>query len=210
MERRFNITGSCNLQRHYMVKLDSRLKQIKESYVDYGSYFVINRGRQFGKTTTLKALKQYLSNDYIVLSLDFQELGTEEFKDAETFARAFAKVFTRSFKNSGLDNLDKLLEPLTVFIEKDNAGLNDLFVRLSTLCENSPRPIVLMIDEVDSAGNNQVFIDFLAILRRYYLNREEMPTFHSVILAGVYDIKPEIKIASRFGASVQQPVEHCR
>lgn len=189
MMRYFNVEGSCNQSEHYMVRLDDRLGRIKGLLVDRKKYFVINRGRQFGKTTTLKALKQYLSNDYIVLSLDFQELGTEEFKDAETFARAFAKVFTRSFKNSGLDNLDKLLEPLIVFIEKDNAGLNDLFVRLSTLCENSPRPIVLMIDEVDSAGNNQVFIDFLAILRRYYLNREEMPAFHSVILAGVYDIK---------------------
>lgn len=46
-----------------------------------------------------------------------------------------------------------------------------------------------MIDEVDSASNNQVFIDFLAQLRGYYLNREKRPIFHSVILAGVYDIK---------------------
>ncbi len=189
MERRFNITGSCNLQRHYMVKLDGRLKQIKEKYVDYGSYFVINRGRQYGKTTTLKALKQYLSNDYIVLSLDFQELGTEEFADAATFARAFAKVFIRAFKTGSLSKLDKLLEPLTHFIEKDDNSLNGLFVQLSSLCENSPRPIVLMIDEIDSAGNNQVFIEFLAILRKYYLNREETPIFQSVILAGVYDIK---------------------
>ena len=48
---------------------------------------------------------------------------------------------------------------------------------------------MLMIDEVDSGSNNQVFIDFLAQLRVYYLNRESRPIFHSVILAGVYDIK---------------------
>lgn len=46
-----------------------------------------------------------------------------------------------------------------------------------------------MIDEVDSAANNQVFIDFLAMLRGYYLHREDKPAFHSVILAGLYDIK---------------------
>ena len=46
-----------------------------------------------------------------------------------------------------------------------------------------------MIDEVDSASNNQVFIDFLSQLRGYYLNRENNPIFHSVILAGVYDVK---------------------
>ena len=47
----------------------------------------------------------------------------------------------------------------------------------------------MMIDEVDSATNNQVFLDFLAMLRSYYLEREDLPIFHSVILAGVYDIK---------------------
>lgn len=46
-----------------------------------------------------------------------------------------------------------------------------------------------MIDEVDNASNNQVFIDFLAQLRKYYLARDRRPIFHSVILAGVYDIK---------------------
>ncbi|MDE6622118.1 MAG: AAA-like domain-containing protein, partial [Lachnospiraceae bacterium] len=63
------------------------------------------------------------------------------------------------------------------------------FMRLSRMCKNSIRPIVLMIDEVDSASNNQVFVDFLAQLRGYYLKRDKMPIFHSVILAGVYSIK---------------------
>lgn len=46
-----------------------------------------------------------------------------------------------------------------------------------------------MIDEVDSAANNQVFLDFLAQLRGYYMQRENKATFQSVILASVYDIK---------------------
>lgn len=49
--------------------------------------------------------------------------------------------------------------------------------------------IVLIIDEVDSAGGCQVFLDFLAQLRGYYIKRRRTPTFQSVILAGVYDIK---------------------
>lgn len=49
--------------------------------------------------------------------------------------------------------------------------------------------IVLMIDEVDGASNNQVFFDFLAQLREYYLDWDHMLVFHAVILAGVYDIK---------------------
>lgn len=46
-----------------------------------------------------------------------------------------------------------------------------------------------MIDEVDSASNNQVFLDFLAQLRSYYLDRDKLAAFQSVILAGVYDVK---------------------
>lgn len=59
----------------------------------------------------------------------------------------------------------------------------------SKWCRISEKPIVLMIDEVDSATNNQVFLDFLAQLRWYYLKRDRLPTFRSVILAGVYDVK---------------------
>ncbi|MBQ9032824.1 MAG: hypothetical protein IJ106_15460 [Parasporobacterium sp.] len=39
-----------------------------------------------------------------------------------------------------------------------------------------------MIDEIDSATNNQVFIDFLAKLRGYYNNRNKYATFQSVIV----------------------------
>lgn len=64
-----------------------------------------------------------------------------------------------------------------------------LFLCLSDLCASAGKPVVLIIDEVDSASNNQVFLDFLAQLRGYYLNRRRSATFQSVILAGVYDVK---------------------
>ena len=72
---------------------------------------------------------------------------------------------------------------------QDRIGLDKLFRGLSEMCRTAKKPVVMIIDEVDSASNNQIFIDFLAQLRRYYLDRESSPTFHSVILAGVYDIK---------------------
>ncbi len=190
MKRRFNITGSCKPQKHYMVKLDDRLKRMKEAYIDEGNYFVINRGRQYGKTTTLRALEDYLKDDYIVLSLDFQEIGTEDFADTATFVRAFAGIVLETFGIMGMSCRETFLQPLNEFAEKaDDKSLMELFICLSRMCAKAPKPIVLMIDEVDSAGNNQVFVDFLAQLRGYYLKRDKTPTFHSVILAGVYDIK---------------------
>ena len=56
MERYFNTEGLCEPDVHYMVRLDDRLEKIKRLFVDRGKYFVINRGRQYGKTTTLRAL----------------------------------------------------------------------------------------------------------------------------------------------------------
>ena len=91
MRRRFNVTDVCNPQRHYMVRLDDRLKEIKENYVDEGSYFVINKGRQYGKTTTLAALETYLEDNYLVLSLDFQEIEMAKFADDVLFSQTFAK-----------------------------------------------------------------------------------------------------------------------
>lgn len=190
MKRRFNVTGCCNPQWHYMVRLDDRVKKIKEDYVDYGSYFVINKGRQYGKTTTLRALAKYLGGDYVVFSLDFQQMGTKTFADETTFSRGFIDRLLATLRKADTDEMVGLREMLSDF-KNHHAEiiLDTLFEFLSGMCECCERPIVLIIDEVDSASNNQVFIDFLAQLRGYYLSREETPTFHSVILAGVYDIK---------------------
>ena len=189
MERSFNITGACNPQEHYMVNLDSRLTEITKM-VDAGKYFVINRGRQYGKTTTLNALENYLSKDYIVVSMDFQFLDASDFENTETFVTAFAQELSEL-----VDGEHQISEELSEQLRKIADGADrftrmaNLFKWLSAWCKNASKPIVLIIDEVDSASNNQVFLDFLAQLRGYYLNRNRKPTFQSVILAGVHDIR---------------------
>ena len=190
--RYFNTEGACNPREHYMVKLDERLEEIKNTLVDRKKYFIINRGRQYGKTTTLRALEKYLEKEYIVLSLDFQGMETEKFADSVTFAHAFAKELLEAADLTELKDQKPLREPLAKFADgTQKDGIMELFVILSRMCGAAEKPIVLMIDEVDSASNNQVFLDFLAQLRGYYLEREAVgtATFHSVILAGVYDIR---------------------
>ncbi|MDE7312643.1 MAG: AAA-like domain-containing protein [Eubacterium sp.] len=190
MERCFNTEGRCNPMEHYMVSLDSRLDSIKRLFVDRGKYFAINRGRQYGKTTMLMALAKYLQADYFVLATDFQLIGTEEFAEDAAFVRAFVRLLIKAvhrwdFPKDG--KLKALLEELSDTSKKRTLG--ELFVLLSGICEHAYKPVVLLVDETDSASNNQVFIDFLSQLRGYYLDRENSPIFHSVILAGVYDIK---------------------
>ena len=71
MNRYFNINGVCDPAKHYMVDLSDRLHQVK-SLVDRGDYFVINRARQYGKTTTLSQLTHSLSEDYTVFFISFE------------------------------------------------------------------------------------------------------------------------------------------
>lgn len=190
--RYFNTEGLCVPDEHYMVRLDDRVKQIKERYVDRKKYFIINRGRQYGKTTTLWALEEYLRNDYIVFSLDFQLISDAGFADEQTFVKTFAGKMEELYtiNKAFMKDLDADAFHLLVSLKNENHVLLDtLFGKISRVCAASKKPIVLIIDEVDSASNNQVFIDFLAQLRGYYLSRRIRPFFQSVILAGLYDIK---------------------
>jgi hypothetical protein len=186
MSKTFNVSANCNPNLHYMVDISSKLKQIKDM-VDKGEYFTINRARQYGKTTTIKALERFLDSEYTVVSLDFQRMSTSKFKDENTFSVSFSKLFLKAIEKENIVAVNALRKEISE--NKNDLELLELFELLSDICKEARKPLVLMIDEVDSASNNQVFLDFLAQLRGAYITRNEISTFQSVILAGVYDIK---------------------
>ena len=193
MGKIFNVSADCKPNLHYMVDISELLHKIKE-FIDRGEYFTINRARQYGKTTTLRALKKYLQKEYIVVSLDFQKLGANSFENENIFSITFARLFLNTLEREKIEELNGIKSRMAELwdssqTEKEHFSLFGLFLCLSRICGSADKPLVLLIDEVDSASNNQVFLDFLAQLRGYYIDRDETPTFQSVILAGVYDIK---------------------
>ena len=82
--REFNTTAVCISSKHYMVDITDKVNKIRKM-VDAGKYFTINRARQYGKTTTLLALRNCLRQDYEVISLDFQGIGDSGFATEEKF-----------------------------------------------------------------------------------------------------------------------------
>ncbi len=188
MGKIFNTSGDCRPTLHYMVNIENRLAEIKEM-VDRGDYFTINRARQYGKTTTLKALRYYLREEYVVVSLDFQGLSHQDFETENCFVKALAREIKRKplLQNELPHETVDVLGRFACGMQ--GMGLAELFECFNGWCHESAKPIVFMIDEADSATNNQVFLDFLAQLKRVYLERDEIPAFQSVILAGVYDVK---------------------
>lgn len=199
MSKTFNTNGYCDPKLHYMVNLDSRLHEIK-NMIDDGKYFTITRARQYGKTTILTALADFLAEDYDVISLDFQTISYADFESEQRFVAAFAGELSAHAEHIPSETRE-LLERYASQ-QPQTATLSALFRTLTQMCRKNRRQIVLIIDEADSGANNQVFIDFLAQLRAYYMLRLKVPTFQSVILAGVYDLR---NIPRKI-----QAAEHCR
>ncbi len=188
MSKRFNTAGLCRPARHYMVDMSHRLAEVREM-VENGDYFVINRARQYGKTTLLHLLKGHLSDSYAVFSISFEGIEREVYAGTASFCRRFCRLLYNVFRYGTIEGIsDSCRRSLEQAKEKemDLADLSDL---ISDLCSQADRTVVLMIDEVDQASNYEIFLTFLGMLRSKYLSREEIPTFQSVILAGVYDIK---------------------
>lgn len=186
MSKTFNTNGYCDPRLHYMIDLSSRLHEIK-SMIDDGKYFTITRARQYGKTTLLTALADFLAEDYEVISLDFQTISYADFESEQRFVAAFSGELS-----AHADHIpEEIREQLDRYATEQTptATLSMLFRTLAQMCKKNQRQIVLFIDEADSAANNQVFMDFLAQLRAYYMKRLKTPTFQSVVLAGVYDVR---------------------
>ena len=190
--KEFRTTGACTPDKNYMVDIQERLKQIK-AMVDAGRYFTINRARQYGKTTTLTALAKYLKNDYTVLSIDFQGLDDESFGSGGTFTQSLAQLLIDECEFNGAEIPQIYIEAFENICQRDTekVRMSDIFRVFKRWCQISDKPILLFIDEVDSASNNQVFLDFLAQLRDGYISRDTKgtATFQSVILVGVTDVK---------------------
>jgi energy-coupling factor transporter ATP-binding protein EcfA2 len=185
MAKRFNVTGLCFPKQHYMVDTSDKFKKIKD-LIDFGEYFTINRPRQYGKTTTLQTMGQILrdTGEYIVFNISFEGVGDDMFKNETIFAPSFLEVLADNARYDAPEMRPWLLEAAP---KVDTMKM--LANALTDMCHATDKKVVVMIDEVDKSSNNQLFISFIAMLRDKYLERGKAKTFHSVVLAGVHDVK---------------------
>ena len=185
MEKEFNITGVCSPDKHYMADINKKLASTLQ-LVRKEKYFIINRPRQYGKTTMLNTMKSALlsTNDYVVFNISFEGVGDVFFKEEINFTSGFWDLLQ--------DQAAILYSDLVPFFEQKVSEISDmksLSKVITALTLQSEKHVVLMIDEVDKSSNNQLFINFLGMLRDKFLTRDETPTFQSVVLAGLHDIK---------------------
>lgn len=186
MKKRFNITGTCVPRKHYMMDNSMQFNQAM-NLIEEGAYFTINRPRQYGKTTMLFQISEHLkrTENYLPIKLNFQGIDKKWHQSDGAFAQMFLEqVATHfEFKNAAFFN----------FIKSHKAevtNMNSLSRFITRLMHKIDKEVVLLIDEVDASSNYAAFLSFLGMLRTKFLARDfDDLTFHSVILAGVHDIK---------------------
>jgi predicted AAA+ superfamily ATPase len=180
MFKKFNVTGKCLPDKHYMADVSAKMSEILK-LIEEGEYFIINRPRQYGKTTTLDSLANALrkTGHYIVFNVSFEGVGNDAFKTEKTFSKSFVRLLD-DYAAYQMPQLCSWLQDRSSKT-KDLAELSSL---ISHLQKQMSEKMVILIDEVDQSSNNEVFIKFLAMLRNKFLKRDEIPTFHSVVLAG--------------------------
>ena len=185
MGKRFNITGLCVPEKHYMVDTSAKMEQVGKM-IDCGDYFTINRARQFGKTTLLHGIRQKFSDRYLVIDMSFEGIGDTPFENRKNFVSTFCALVVRYLEFLKIDE-----KYLSFWKNPDIQTISDLSFTITEFCKTYPLPVILLIDEVDKSSDNQIFLNFIGMLRNKYLDRDKGNdvTFHNVVLAGVYDVK---------------------
>ncbi|MCB0599105.1 MAG: AAA-like domain-containing protein [Lewinellaceae bacterium] len=187
MKKRFNDTGLCIAGKHYMADTSAKLAAIME-LVEEGAYFAINRPRQYGKTTSIHELSLALNKQsgYLAIQISLEGIGDTVFENEV--------VFCQNFIDDLAYRLERTHPKYAEFLKKDiDAAISFKFLSraITNFVLFCQEKVVLLIDEIDKASNNQLFLSFLGTLRDKYLeaHRGLGATFYSVILVGVHDIK---------------------
>ncbi|MGL5751102.1 MAG: AAA family ATPase [Paraclostridium sp.] len=183
--KRFNTTGICIPKKHYMVNIENKLNEI-EKMIDRGDYFIINRPRQYGKTTTMYLLSKKLEDKYLIIKISFEGIGDDIFKDEQVFSNEIMNIFADSLEFTDEEKYEELRN-----LGKKLNNLKDVSKAITKFIRNNDKEVILLIDEVDKSSNNQLFLSFLGMLRNKFLSAQEEKdyTFKSVILAGVHNVK---------------------
>jgi len=155
--KRFNVTGVCVPSKDYMVDISEKLEKIM-NLINDGSYFTINRARQYGKTTTLSQIQKTLPAEYICIRISFQGVGDKSFESEEAFCKMFLGLIHDSLEFAPVE--DEYREKWADYGVTD---FNMLKRHISKMCKS--KKVVLLIDEIDKMSHNRIFLHFIGIVK---------------------------------------------
>lgn len=185
MERFFNTAGPIKTDLHYYIEplkrfdLEEVLLLIRQQ-----KYFVLHAPRQTGKTTCMLALRDYLNErgEYIAVYANV-EAGQASRNDVQSVVKSTIDTLAEQFRGVLKNDI-----PLQIRDEVQQTGKDSMLsTYLRRLSEQLPKPIVLVIDEIDALVGDSL----VSILRQIRSGYTDRPTAfpQSIILCGVRDVR---------------------
>jgi len=186
VKRFFNTAGPCKPDLHYVLPpLDRFSLPELEALIGAQQYFVLHAPRQTGKTTCLLALQDHLNERgelrALYVNIEPAQAARDNVPDgihavlSSLADRASLALEDRFVEENLKDTLDD---------SGPHAGLKTLLSRWS---QQSPKPLVLLLDEVDALVGDTL-ISVLRQLRAGYPDRPRAFP-QTVVLCGVRDVR---------------------
>ncbi|MDR3203185.1 MAG: AAA-like domain-containing protein, partial [Deltaproteobacteria bacterium] len=189
--KRFNTTGPCVSDMHYMLPVLSRLPDV-DDLIEGGFYFIIHAPRQSGKTTFLKFLTEKINThgQKYALSCSLATLRGIINED-KVIDRVFSQI-NMAMKSSRVE-LIKAKGYKYDFLPGMSAPDTKVRIMLNQLCQDLDKELVVFFDEADLLTGLGL-LTFLAQIRDGYNDRDEQHNKfpRSLALVGMRDIRDYI------------------
>ena len=186
--RKFNTAGPVRPEDHYhvppldRVNLDEVMSLVREE-----RYFVLHAPRQTGKTSTLLALRDLLNGGsagaFRCVYVNVETAQTAR----ENVALAMRNILNRLGREARIQLGELETEAVARALDAAGDPHGVLGEFLAVWSEADPRPLVLLIDEIDALVGDTL-VSVLRQLRAAYTDRgRHAPA--SVVLCGVRDVR---------------------
>ncbi|MEW5767946.1 MAG: ATP-binding protein [bacterium] len=184
--RFFNTAGPVKCADHYCLPPLERLDlPAILRLIEQKKYFVLHAPRQTGKTSCLLALMDYLNREGKYSCLYFNvEIAQSAREDVREGMRAILGEMASQARNF---LQDPFLDEIWFDVLNKQGGSGALKEVLTRWSQDSPKPLVLLIDEIDSLVGDTL-ISVLRQLRAGYPQRPDLFP-QSIILCGVRDVR---------------------
>ena len=202
--RTFNTEGPVVSEDHYCIPpleridLDTVLGLVRDK-----KYFVLHAPRQTGKTSALLALRDLLNGgaagDYRCVYANVEAGQAMRENVAEGLRTVLAQLAFRASVTLHDETLENLWPAL---LERVGPG-QALHQALARWSMADPRPLVLLIDEIDALVGDTL----LSVLRQLRTGYDQRPAAfpHSIVLCGVRDVALHRTAGGSSPAAIARP-----
>jgi len=186
MKRYFNTAGPIIPEDHYHISPLTRLDLDDVlSLIGQKKYFVLHAPRQTGKTSFLHSLMHYLNKEGKYTCL---HINVESAQAARENVMEGIRSILDTLAERALDVLDDpFLKKNWRTVLDESGEHNALKNALKSWSKNNERPIVLLMDEIDSLVGDTL-ISVLRQLRSGYESRPDLFP-QSIVLCGIRDVR---------------------